>query len=341
MTGGPDGDLGSNEILISKDIILAIIDGSGVLYDPEGLDRKELRKLARSRSKAEKFDGRRLSPKGFFVHIEDRDAILSGGEKVVNGLKFRNTFHLDPRFKADLFVPCGGRPSSINISNWKKFLDDEGSPRFKYIVEGANLFITQEARLQLEERGVVIFKDASANKGGVTSSSMEVLASLALDDKEYDSFMCVKNGVIPEFRKTYVEEILDLIKAHSAAEFEIIWRENKKKKIHMSSLTDLVSQKINNVADAIYASELYSNKSLFKKIIQCCCPQILIDQIGFEKIAKRVPHAYLVAIFASRLASHYVYKYGLDAGEIDFYDFVKKFETDEIDFSMSGSIKRT
>jgi glutamate dehydrogenase len=35
QTGGPDGDLGSNEILISKDSTLAIVDGSGVLYDPE------------------------------------------------------------------------------------------------------------------------------------------------------------------------------------------------------------------------------------------------------------------------------------------------------------------
>jgi len=36
--------------------------------------------------------------------------------------------------------------------------------RFRIIVEGANLFFTQEARLQLEEAGVVLYKDASANK---------------------------------------------------------------------------------------------------------------------------------------------------------------------------------
>ena len=39
MTGGPDGDLGSNEILMSKEKIIAIIDGSGVLCDPEGINR--------------------------------------------------------------------------------------------------------------------------------------------------------------------------------------------------------------------------------------------------------------------------------------------------------------
>ncbi len=34
ITGGPDGDLGSNEIKMSKEIIIGIVDGSGVLYDP-------------------------------------------------------------------------------------------------------------------------------------------------------------------------------------------------------------------------------------------------------------------------------------------------------------------
>jgi len=34
-------------------------------------------------------------------------------------------------------------------------------------------FITQEAKLRLEKAGAIIYKDASANKGGVTSSSLE------------------------------------------------------------------------------------------------------------------------------------------------------------------------
>jgi glutamate dehydrogenase len=49
QTGGPDGDLGSNEILISKDKTKAIVDGSGVLYDPAGIDREELTRLATKR----------------------------------------------------------------------------------------------------------------------------------------------------------------------------------------------------------------------------------------------------------------------------------------------------
>lgn len=45
ITGGPDGDLGSNEILLGEERVIGIVDGAGVLYDPEGLDRESLLKL--------------------------------------------------------------------------------------------------------------------------------------------------------------------------------------------------------------------------------------------------------------------------------------------------------
>jgi len=50
-------------------------------------------------------------------------------------------------------------------------IDAEGKPHFKYIVEGANLFFTQQARLHLEKRKVILFKDSSANKGKSPSVS--------------------------------------------------------------------------------------------------------------------------------------------------------------------------
>ena len=34
IIGGPDGDLGSNEIILGKEKITGIVDKSGVLYDP-------------------------------------------------------------------------------------------------------------------------------------------------------------------------------------------------------------------------------------------------------------------------------------------------------------------
>ena len=38
--GGPDGDIGSNEILLSSDKTVAVIDNSSVLADPAGLDHE-------------------------------------------------------------------------------------------------------------------------------------------------------------------------------------------------------------------------------------------------------------------------------------------------------------
>ncbi|MBN1271991.1 MAG: NAD-glutamate dehydrogenase, partial [Candidatus Aminicenantes bacterium] len=323
MTGGPDGDLGSNEILISKDIITAIIDGSGVIYDPKGINRTELKKLARTRKTVKHFNRSLLSNNGFLVTIEDKNIKLPHGETVSNGLEFRNSFHLHPKFKADLFVPCGGRPQSININNWQSLIDAKGKPRFLIIVEGANLFITQEARLRLEEHGVIIYKDASANKGGVTSSSLEVFASLALNDTEFENGMFVKNGTVPAFRKTFIKEILEIIRENADAEFEIIWREHERKGIPRCILTDQVSDKINQITDSVSRSMLHNDRMLFQKIINCCCPRILIKTIGFQKILNRVPDSYLIAVFASHLSSRYVYEQGLDANEIDFYSYIQ------------------
>lgn len=118
---GPDGDLGSNEILISKDKTIAVIDGSGVAYDPKGLDREELTRLARARVMIKEFDRSKLSKDGFIVLVTDRDVRLPNGEFVESGLQFRNNFHLHPLCKADLFVPCGGRPESINLSMFSSY----------------------------------------------------------------------------------------------------------------------------------------------------------------------------------------------------------------------------
>ncbi len=327
QTGGPDGDLGSNEILISKDTTTCVIDGSGVLFDPDGTNRPELKRLAGKRQMIEYFDRKKLSPNGFLVTIKDKNVSLPDGTVVKNGLSFRNTFHLNPMLKADLFVPCGGRPNSITIQNWKELLDDSGVPRFKYIVEGANLFLTQQARLALEAKGVIIFKDASANKGGVTSSSLEVLASLALTEEEYEKHLCVLNGKVPEFRKQYVGDVLNNIRNNSRMEFEVLWEENKRSKTPLSILTDQLSNRINAVSDSILGSDLWKDSLALKTIIENHCPPSLVKMVGIDNILQRVPDNYLQAIVSSWLASHFIYEYGLQADEIDFHSFVRRFSS--------------
>jgi glutamate dehydrogenase len=322
QTGGPDGDLGSNEILLSRDRTLCVIDGSGVLFDPKGLDRRELKRIARKRVMAREYQRGLLSSRGFFVDVADKKVKLPDGTFVPNGEELRNEFHLHPLARADLFVPCGGRPGAVNINNWRNLLDRDGTPKFRIIIEGANLFITEDARLRLEEHGVVVIKDASTNKGGVTSSSLEVLASLALSDREYDKHMRVTDGGIPEFRTRYIKDILTTIRQNARAEFDLLWRERERTGLPFTTLTNAASEKINAITDAIFSSSLVKDPTLRARVVSDYTPPSLLALVGLKKILERVPQNYLNAIIATRMATRFVYGHDLDTNEVDFLSFV-------------------
>jgi len=66
----------ADEILLSSDKTIAVIDGSGVLADPAGIDRKELVRLAKLRIPVENFDKSKLSKNGYLVRVEDQDVKL-------------------------------------------------------------------------------------------------------------------------------------------------------------------------------------------------------------------------------------------------------------------------
>lgn len=326
QTGGPDGDLGSNEIKISKDRTTSIVDGSGVLHDPAGLDRGHLQRLANARLPVSHFDRSKLSKDGYLVTTEDRDVKLPDGTTVENGLLFRNEFHLMDRSSADLFVPCGGRPNSVHINNVDKLMNDQGEPRFRFIVEGANLFFSPEARIALEQAGAVMIKDATANKGGVTSSSLEVLVALSLDDDEFHRLMEVRNGKVPAFYQEYVQQAKDIIAKNARLEFECIWRERQRTGTPGTLLSDMISDKINELTDDVMTSPIAENEALRRAVLTGVIPQVLQDQVGLDTIIERVPRPYMQAVFASHLASHYVYKYGLSVSETRFVDFLRLFE---------------
>lgn len=326
QTGGPDGDLGSNEIKISEDKTIAIVDGSGVLYDPAGIDRTELRRLANARLMSNNFDKTKLSPQGFFVDVAGNDITLPNGTQISSGLAFRNNFHLNPLSSADIFVPCGGRPESVALSNVEQMFRENGKPRFKIIVEGANLFFTQNARLALEEKGAIIFKDSSANKGGVTSSSLEVFSALALNDEDFTEKMMVKNmQEMPDFHKRYIADVHYKIEENARMEFECIWNEHQKTKTPRCVLSDELSKKINDLNDQIQTSPLWDNEKLRNKILSEACPKTLLDFVGLPTILKRVPETYLRAIFGASLASKFVYECGIHSPEFAFFTFVQKY----------------
>lgn len=320
QTGGPDGDLGSNEILLSNEKYTSIVDGSGVLVDPSGIDRDELIRLAKKRVMISQFDTSKLSKAGFRVLVDENNITLPSGEVVANGTVFRNTYHLRETGLTDVFVPCGGRPESIDLSSVSKLIK-KGKSLIPYIVEGANLFITQDAKLRLEEAGCILFKDASANKGGVTSSSLEVLASLSFDDQGFIENMCVgSDGNPPAFYQAYVKEVQNTIKENARLEFEAIWREHKRTKIPRSTLSDTLSVAITKLDEELQKTELWRDDKLRRSVLADALPNLLIEKIGLDVIIQRVPENYLRAIFGSYLASRFVYEFGSSPSQFAFFD---------------------
>eukprot|EP00930_Biecheleria_cincta_P045104 TRINITY_DN31087_c0_g1_i1.p1 TRINITY_DN31087_c0_g1~~TRINITY_DN31087_c0_g1_i1.p1 ORF type:complete len:1227 (-),score=201.69 TRINITY_DN31087_c0_g1_i1:60-3383(-) len=331
QTGGPDGDLGSNEILVSKDRTVGIVDGSGVLYDPAGLNREELRRLATARLTVQHFDTSFLGDGGFMVAITESNVILPDGSKWHTGAELRDNFHLTHYAAADLFVPCGGRPNAVNTDNVKcLFLADGITPKFRMVVEGANLFLSDAAREVLENAGVHLFKDASTNKGGVNSSSLEVMAALALDSEDHASLMCYDpktSSLAPEFYSLYVQQILATIVENAKLEFRAIWKCNQEQRLSKVESTRMISRKINEMQDSIMehfeTMQDHERNYLVDYVLGQALPPVLINRIGVQGIKDHVPRTYIAAVVGSWVASHFIYKHGVDAGEVAFFLFLQ------------------
>jgi glutamate dehydrogenase len=272
--------------------LTALVDGSGVLVDPNGINHAELLRLAKERKMISAFDTAKLSPEGYRVLVEDKEARLPSGEVITNCMGFRNTFHLRGSLRYDVFVPCGGRPESIDLGSVNKLIID-GKSIIPYIVEGANLFITQDAKLRLEKAGTILFKDASANKGGVTSSSLEVLASLSFDDRGFEEHMCIReDGTAPAFYTDYVKQVQETIKKNAALEFEAIWREHQQTGLPRSTLSDTLSIAITKLDEELQNTELWLKKDLRRSVLQDALPRLLLDKIGLDTILERVRHLF-------------------------------------------------
>ena len=200
------------------------------------------------------------------------------------------------------------RPEAVNISNVAALVDSEGKPHFSYIVEGANLFFTQQARLYLEQRKVVLFKDSSANKGGVTSSSLEVLTGLALTTEEYLELMIFKDGKPSEFYQNYVKDIQEKISENAAAEFQCIWKEHARLSGSKprTVISDELSSTLNNLQAELESSDLFDDVPSRKGVMKKAIPKTLVEQVGLEELLNRLPEPYQRAIFSSWVASRFV-----------------------------------
>ena len=144
--------------------------------------------------------------------------------------------------------------------------------------------------------------------GGVTSSSLEVLAGLALTTEEYTDNMIFKDGKPSQFYKSYVKDIQGKIVENAANEFSCIWREHARLRgvKPRTTISDELSQTLNNLQAELEGSDLYDDVPSRYGVMRRAIPKTLIDLIGLEKLLTRLPEAYQRALFSSWVASHFV-----------------------------------
>ncbi|MBF0232192.1 MAG: NAD-glutamate dehydrogenase [Desulfamplus sp.] len=337
MTGGPDGDLGANQIQCYKGKLCLIIDGGSILFDPAGLDKKELIRLAFMRHTSPRanslaFPVDKLSPDGFMVPISSKQITLPDGTFIENGAMFHRTFLTDPenrKFikKANIqaFIPCGGFKDTINHANVHSFVSI--FKELKFIVEGANVFFDDASRRYIAtSTQIKQIKDSSANKGGVFSSSIAEVLTAFLLNEDYEEKLL--KDVATKWALT--RDIMLLVDKYSSCETGMLINIHEKdRSIPLFELSEKTSEQIfalQDICEANLAMILADEKTVWK-IMENYIPQILITKLGKDAIMKTLNSeelmAYRNAIITKKLSSMAFYKYGLE-----WETFMKKVNKD-------------
>lgn len=326
MSGGPDGDVAGNEIsnlhaFYPKTAkLVALTDVSGTINDSQGLDLNILAELFKQAKSIKHYPPEKLSEGGFLLDrlAKRSDTALSqqtlcwrkkGGKLVEEWLSgsemnnlYRNNVH---QTKADVFIPAGGRPRTLNESNYHDFLDETGKPTSRAIIEGANLYVTPRTRKILEKMGVLIVRDSSANKTGVICSSFEVLCGLTLGD---DRFM--------DHKAQLVKEILERLKLCAQNEANLLLRTHQATGEYLTDISDKISERINHytyqLLDYLDTQTLSNDPTdpLLQTFLSYCLPTL---RKNFEKeLIHEIPDHHKKAIISCHIAAQLVYREGLN-----------------------------
>ena len=323
MTGGPDGDLGANEIQCYKGKICLLIDGASILFDPEGLDKTELIKLAFMRNSHPRVNSlnypvTKLSTKGFIVPRLKKNIILPDGTKIDDGAIFHKSFLTNPenmkylkQANIQVFIPCGGFKDTINHNNVEDFLTNFS--KLKYIVEGANVFFDDSARRYIASKtNIKQIKDSTANKGGVFSSSISEVLTAFLFGKDYEKYMLEDT----KMRWKLIKDIMLLIEKFSSIETQMLINLHEKDSstslFHLSAQTSEEILALQKYLDT-RINKILKNEKIIWKALESYIPSVLTDILGKDKILQTLNsdelQPYRNAIITKKLASTAYYKY--------------------------------
>ena len=332
LTGGPNGDVAGNAMRLLLERapglqLVLILDGTAVLCDPQGADPRELRRILLNRD-LDGFNPEALRPGGFLLYrsgsrqeglcrryrrVTRTAATLDEGW--ISSDEFAHLYSTLPfSVPADLFIPAGGRPETIDDQNWADFLQKDGTPSAPVIVEGANSFLTPGARVELQRRGVLIMRDASANKCGVISSSYEIIANLLLSDAEFLAH-----------KQRYVNDVLTILVKRAGDEASLILKRRRERPDCLGTeISDALSGEINGHYARLFSwfqehPELPLRQP-YRRALLAHLPAMLREEPAFRRRLTRLPPKYRAAIAAAEIASSLVYRGDRDNG---FFDSVR------------------
>jgi len=320
FTGGTNGDVAGNAIRILLErapqvAIRLILDGTAAVYDPEGADAAELARITLKHD-LDNFNPEMLHLGGFILfrsgsRHEGLRELYRKVSRTFYGIQedwistdefSREYASLPFTVRADLFIPAGGRPETIDKDNWQDYLLADGTPSAAAIVEGANSFITPEARFHLQKSGVIIMRDASANKCGVISSSYEIIANLLLTEEE---FLAEK--------ERYVRDVLEILEQRAADEARLILKRRREQPtLICTEISDALSGEINAHYATIY--RFFQNRPhlclqpIYRKAILSHLPRMLREEAKYNRRIKHLPPKYMFAILAAEIGSSLVYR---------------------------------
>ncbi len=326
ISGGPGGDVAGNELkllnardaagkyLMPRLRIVAVTDGPAAVYDPEGIDRLELSRLIHC-ANLDSFNPAKLRGEGAYMIFNRPRRTESGDvfrmvsvqhgksvDREIDRDEFMYLFQNNICHQADVFIPCGGRPRTIITANVPAYAPG-GVPSSRAIVEGANSFISPEARLELEKLGVVIVKDASANKCGVITSSYEILSGIILDAEDFQSVKTV-----------LIREVIDILRRRADDEAEWLFSHYTPGGRPMTELTEDLSGAINAKNRELRRFLEQNPQYVTDEVILAHLPRIFSRR--FRTGLKRIPDSYRRAIASVELASRIVYRLSDPATEI-------------------------
>lgn len=332
ITGGPNGDVAGNALRIMLDRspqveIRLILDGTAALFDPQGADHDELRRII-LKEDLDRFDPGKMHSGAMMLFRSGsrREGLRELYRKVTRGEsgleeewisldEFSREYGQLPFIvQADLFVPAGGRPETIDIGNWREFLLPDGTPSARAIVEGANSFITPAARVELQKSGILVMRDASANKCGVISSSYEIIANLLFSETEF-----------LEQKERYVSDVLEILEKRAGDEARLILRRRREQPgLLATDISDSLSREING-----YYARLFryfqdhpdlSLKKPFRNALLAHLPKMVREEPRFRRRLSRLPSKYRSAMLAAEIGSSLVYR---GDSEADFADAIR------------------